>query len=142
MRTTTRVYLPLTAADLEALDDGQALPGDRRDAYAVTTTVQRAQPHEDPEVLEYGALQDAALASGTGGGRIVVAAADVEQPTVHERDEGIESAVTIDGPVALARVASLHLGDDGQDVSGEEDVELSWYDVTEVSLVRSELAGG
>ncbi|KNX37715.1 DUF6912 family protein [Luteipulveratus halotolerans] len=140
MNTTTRVYLPVTADDLAALDERRELPGPTREAYAVTAAVLRAQPHEDPEVLEYGALQDAALASGAGGVRIVVAAADLEQPVVREPDEGIETAVVVDGAVALPRIVSLHVGDVGADTSGEEDVELSWYDVTEIALVRAELA--
>ncbi|MDF8262893.1 DUF6912 family protein [Luteipulveratus flavus] len=139
MRTTRRVYFPLTATDLSALQEARHLPGETRDGFAVTEVLEQAQPSEDPEVLEFGALQDAAVAAGTGGARVVVAAADVEDAAVHEQEEGIETAVAVDGPLAQQRLVSLHLGDAGLDVTGEEDLELSWYDITELDLVVAEL---
>ncbi|AKU16245.1 DUF6912 family protein [Luteipulveratus mongoliensis] len=139
MKTMVRVYLPVTPADLEALSETNRLPGERQDAYAVTEKVRRDQPTEDPEVLEFGALQDAAMASGASSDRILVAAADMHPGVVREPDEGIETAVSVEGIVELQRVVSLHLGDPGDDGTGDDDVELSWYDVTELDQVRAEL---
>ena len=95
----------------------------------------------------------AAPAKGPGSGApVVVAAADVQDRDVRADGGGW---IHVDGVLELARVAALHLGDDV--VSGRreplpapgEDLELSWFDTTELDhvlelterLARTDTAG-
>lgn len=133
-----RVYLPLTADDLRALDEQQQLEGEL-EGYGVTAVLRRSMPDEDLESLEFIAQQDAAAAMPPGH-RIVVAAADVEATAVAESlpgSGGRPTALTVTGPLGQRRVASLHLGDPGEVATDDRDVELSWYDVTELAEVRA-----
>lgn len=136
MRTLKRIYLPLSKDDLTLLDTSGELDSPSLAGYGVTDALAHALPNEDHEGLEFAALQDAATASGAAGSRILVAAADVEPDVVSDADAEGASSVTVRGPLPLRRIVSLHLGDEGDDGSGASDVELSWYDVTELALVR------
>lgn len=136
--TTVRCYVPVGQEQLTRLHDDRTLAGPLT-AYAVTAAVRLAHPAGDDEEWEYAALQEAAAALVAGGAPVVVAAADLESERVTEgRDAGAQVTV---GDVDLPRVAALHLGDDV--VSGRRDalggtageLELSWYDTTELDQV-------
>lgn len=138
--TLVRVYLPLTADALRALhrdrELGGALPG-----YAVTAAVRQSDPDGDDESWEHAALQDAAAAAAEAGGAVLVAAVDVEHETV-DTSESAGSRVAVAGPVRLARVAAFHVGDDvlGGPATAHDpdaDLELSWYDASELEHLVS-----
>ncbi len=159
-----RVYLPMTlpvlsaaqAAEVIAPAGGQALL-----AHAVTPAIREWYIAGDQEELEYAALTEAAQASlqllavdPAAPSRRVVVAADVPDETVHPA-AGPRSAVTVDGKVPLAWIASVHVDepeaqatvtaavaalpaagagdDDAQFLLDEaEACDLLWYDVTEI----------
>lgn len=149
----TRVYLPVTGADLATLKRERALPGPRS-ACAVTRALEQSQKGAEEEELEYLALQQAAQAAvpsaAEAGEPVVVAAADVEPEDVDGVDTPagqlpngrLACSVTVSEEVRLARIASFHLGDGvakppGSEATADpvqeiEERELSWYDVTEL----------
>ena len=149
--TTVRCYLPLSAESLVRLRDERRLAGPLR-ATAVTEQARAAEPTADEDELEYAASQAAAASLAGSGAPVVVAAADVQDRDVRADGGGW---IHVDGVLELARVAALHLGDDV--VSGrrealpapEEDLELSWFDTTELDhvlelterLARTDTAG-
>lgn len=139
----TRVYLPLTVADVRALGDSGLLDRVPLTAHAVTDEVRSADPSGDEEAWEYTALCEAAdhaaaLRLAPGDPR-VVAAADVEPgcvepdcvepPRTQEAVAG--SSVRLTDAVPRRRIASFHVDGAG---STDED-ELLWYDVTELSAL-------
>ncbi len=136
--TTVRCYVPVSQEQLARLHDDRTLAGPLA-AYAVTDAVRSAQPAGDDEEWEYAALQEAAAAQLAEGAPVVVAAADLEADRV--RTGATDGARVEVGDVDLPRVAALHLGDDV--VSGRRDavaagageLELSWYDTTELAHV-------
>lgn len=158
----TRVYLPVTGADLTALARDRVLSAPRS-ACAVTRALEQAQRGADEEELEYLALQqaasDAVPAAADAGERVAVAAADVEPEGITGIDTPAGQlppgraacSVTVSEQVALARIASFHLADDvavqppaSSDDPAEqeaEEMELSWYDVTELSLLVDLVTG-
>lgn len=158
----TRVYLPVTGADLTTLQRERSLPGPRP-ACAVTRALEQSQKGAEEEELEYLALQQAAQgavsAAAEAGEPVVVAAADVEPedvsgvdtPVGQLRDGRLAGSVTVTEAVKLARIASFHVSDDvalppapaeGDDgVQEIEEMELSWYDVTELPAIVGLVAG-
>ncbi|MFC6707825.1 DUF6912 family protein [Flexivirga alba] len=140
MTNLTRTYLPLTADELRTLDETGALPGGARQAFAVTDRLRVALPAEDDEGLEYLATQDAATDAAARDLR-VIAAVDVDDDDVSERPEAdAASAVRITGAPPRRRIASFHVLDPAGKRDVDVDLELSWYDATELSLVREALA--
>lgn len=139
MSDRLRIYLPLDGGDLDALDRDRALPAATRTGFAVTDRLRATAPGEDVEGLEYLAGQDAATDAAARDLR-VVAAVDIEERQLHDL-AGSESAsaVEISGELPLRHVASFHLLDAPGDRDVDADFELSWYDVTELSLVRRSL---
>ena len=141
MSPMNRVYLPLRHADLQTLASRSALPGDRA-AYAVTSALIRALPvTEDEEGREYAALQDAALAAAAAGDH-VVAAVDVDagllgpaQTPGAADPDAPASLVRLTGDLPLRRVVSLHVLDPVGERDVDADLELSWWDVTELAEV-------
>lgn len=136
--TTVRCYVPLGADELARLHTHRSLSGPR-EGYAVTGPVREADTSGDQEEWEYAALQEAARAVRDGGSPVVVAAVDLTADQVDATaPDGARVRV---GDVDLPRVAALHLGDDV--VTGDpaalqdqdEDLELSWYDTTEIAHV-------
>ncbi|HET7305293.1 MAG TPA: hypothetical protein VFJ12_12190 [Segeticoccus sp.] len=127
----TRVYLPVTGADLTTLQRERSLPGPRP-ACAVTRALEQSQKGAEEEELEYLALQQAAQgavsAAAEAGEPVVVAAADVEPEDVDGVDMPaaklpagrLACSVTVSAPVRLARVASFHLGDGIAEVPDSE----------------------
>jgi hypothetical protein len=146
--TTVRCYVPMNLEQLTRLRDDRTLPGPLA-GYAVTDVVSAADPSGDVESWEYAAMQEAAHGLVADGGPVIVAAVDIQQDRVRP-GSGTEARVEV-GDVDLPRVAALHVGDDV--VTGDpsalggpaEEVELSWYDTTElthvVELARALSAG-
>lgn len=132
MSTMTRVYLALTPADLDELASRGLLP--EAPATAVTPALEAAYPQEDEEGLEFQAIQEAAAAT-VAGQRVLVAAADLAT-SVTPRTASTPAAVRVDDEVALDRVVSFHVGDEGATPTPDRETELSWYDVTELDEVR------
>lgn len=137
--TQTRVYLPLTPAALARLRTTGSIGAAPVNAFAVTAAVEREHPGAEVEVQEYTAFRDAVRAAGavrSPGARRIVAAADVDSATVHERavDDAPASAVELTEPVPQRRVVSVHI-DDAPGLTPSEDDELLWFDVTELDEV-------
>jgi len=136
--TLTRIYIPLNAAGLRSLSTDGIVRGAPFPAHAVTQAVQASAPTSPQDEWEYTALNDAAQTSGAlltpGESRRIVAAADVSSDCVGSAEPGdshVESAVSISEPVALKRIASIHV--DGE--ASQDDDDLLWYDVTELPVV-------
>lgn len=133
-----RVYLALGAKGLARLvADGRLEAGSVR-AATVTQTVRAALRDEDDEELEYDALLIAAemVAADDPGGRVVVAAADLDQDELEELPpgggfDGYEVRLT--QAIPRERIASLHAAEQG----AAEDDELSWYDVSELARLAA-----
>ncbi len=134
MSRFVRVYVPLDLGGLDALAGG-ALEG--ASAYAVTEAFRRVMPSpQDREELEYAALQDAAAMAAARGLR-VVGAADVASESIQEAgDPDDPGRVFVDGPIGRRRFASLHVLDPAGERDPDADLELSWYDITELGQVR------
>jgi hypothetical protein len=144
----TRVYVPLTAEQCRSLSSGQELTAPVT-AYAVTRALETSHRGLDEEEWEYLALQEAAgvALAPAGGRRAVVAAADVASESVGESatDASALSLVRVTEPIALRRIVSFHVTDpgastpaSGEDGSGggeDDEVELSWYDATELAVL-------
>ena len=136
--TTVRCYVPVGLEQLRRLRDDRTLPGPLT-AYAVTGAVQEANPSGDAEEWEYAAMQEAARGLTGEGSPVLIAAVDIERDRVRQGDAA-DARVEV-GDVDLPRVAALHLGDDvvtGRPaaVAGPAaEVELSWYDTTELGHV-------
>ena len=137
--TQTRIYLPLTPAEVAEL--GRAGEVTPTSAYAVTPALRSDLPAGDEEEREYVAMGDAVAAAGElrdgpgggGGGKRVVAAADVDTTSVivsPARPGEARSLVRLAGPVSLRRVVSMHVDEED---GGDDD--LLWYDVTELDEV-------
>lgn len=134
--TTVRCYLPLRPDQLEQLRSARQLGGPLP-ATAVTDQVRELIPDGDEEEREFIAAQVAAASLVASGSPVLVAAADVQADVVLP-DEGAWVQVA---SVDLPRVAAVHVGDDV--VTGDsaalpgldEEIELSWFDTTELDHV-------
>jgi hypothetical protein len=138
----TRVYLPATAADLDALADGRPVGPAPLAAHAVTPALGRPGLTTDEEELEHLAWVAAAAeaADGAAGGRRVVVSADVEAGAVsHPTSPDVASRVEVTEPVHRRQVVSLHVD---EEPGATDPADLLWYDVTELDDVRALLAGG
>lgn len=139
MSNLTRTYLPLDADELRALGDTGTLPARTRTAFAVTDRLRAALPTEDDEGLEYLATQDAATDAAARGLR-VIASVDMDDDEVTDLTEDHPaSAVQVAGAPPKRRIASFHVMDPAGERDADADLELSWYDATELSLVREAL---
>ena len=135
-----RCYVPLDAAQLTMLRDARHLPGPLP-AATVTRTVREGAPGADEEEWEYAAQQAAAARLLAARAPVVLAAVDLVTELVDaERPDGAFVQVA---HLDLPRVAALHLGDDVvtgdpdalAGTSADEEIELSWYDTTEIAHV-------
>ncbi len=138
--TLVRVYLPLTVQQCQALASERALPGPL-EGYAVTESVRSSDPGGDREAWEYAALQDAAQGCVQQGGPVVVAAVDLDAAQLDDTAQS-GSRIGVAGSVPLPRVAAFHVGDDVVSSAAavhdpESEIELSWYDTTELSHLVS-----
>lgn len=140
----TRVYLPLTAADCRVLSARRLLSAAPLAAHAVTRALEVSLPGAEMAVYEHQALQAAARealdGARTSGERVVVAAADVDSELVEDRagQKQSPSVVRVTDQVALPRIASFHLADPDAALTTpdeDSDLELSWYDATELGVV-------
>ena len=133
-----RVYLPLDPAALATLRDvGEVGPAPVPGHSALPAGARPGIGNDDEE-REYAAWSAAATDAAVraaGGGRRVIASADVDAAMVQRTsDEG--TAVELDSVVALPRIASFHIDEEpGGDIS-----DLLWYDVTELDDVVTLLA--
>ena len=167
----TRVYVPCSLTGLaRAQEEGHLALVEELRAHAVTPAVREWYVEGDQEELEYSALIDAAESSleilrqdTSAPRRRVVIAADVPDGTVNPastRDD--RSAVTIEAPVPLSTVVSIHVDekeaeqtisdaigaleraragdDDAQFLLDEAEArDLLWYDVSEIDeLITSD----
>jgi hypothetical protein len=162
-----RVYVPLTLPGLaEAYKTGELVSGPFV-AYAVTPALREWYLSDDIEELEYAALNRAALASlrllaadrGAARRRVVVAVDVPDGAATADPDRALDPAalgqVRVEGSVALAKAASVHVdsgdaevdvaaaaealaaADGGDDdaqfvVDGAEDHELLWFATQEI----------
>ncbi len=136
MSRIVRVYVPMDGPHLRHLATTSVLPMDDQVAYAVTDTFRSTMPSsEDQEGLEYAVLQDAATAAAARGWR-VVAAADVDDASASDADGTDEPALTVvRGEIPRRHFASLHVLDPAGERDPDSDLELSWYDITELDEV-------
>jgi hypothetical protein len=135
LTTLIRVYLPVDTEQLRALEKDRELPDRARTGFAVTARLRASTSVEDIEELEYLATQDAASAAAARGLR-VVAAVDSDDDEIHElTDAESPSAVTVSGTIPRRHVASFHVLDPADQREAGTDLELSWYDATELALV-------
>ena len=135
--TLTRIYIPLTASGLRSLGAHGVVGGAPFLAHAVTESVRASAPTAAQDEWEYAALNNAAQSSASllssGESCRIVAAADVSPDLVGPAapaDSTVGSAVSISESVALKRIASFQVDDDGS-----SDDALLWYDVTELPVV-------
>lgn len=156
MSAATRVYLPLNMRQLRTLSAERYLSDGELEGFAVTVALVAALPSsEDEEGHEYAALQEAALAAAVRGG-LVVLAADVDSAQVEEpgqadnvEDHGAAGEQMSQSPgrvvvregVALRRVVSVQVLDPANERDPSADLELSWYDVTELAHLLEALEG-
>ena len=139
----TRVYLALTADDLEALGAGRPLGPAPIHAHAVTPALGRPGLVTDEEELEHLAwlaATDEAVGRTAGGAlRRVVASADVDAATVvHPTAPDTASRVELSAPVDLRRIVSFHVD---VEPGATDPTDLLWYDVTELGDVRALVTG-
>lgn len=138
MTTMRRVYLPLTEQQLTALRETRELADPASAGFAVTDAVRAEQAGtDDDELYEFAVTQAAARAALQADG-VVVAAADIASSGVAEEagDGAASGAVRVSGPLPLKRFASFHLIDRGAaEDDPEAEVELSWFDATELDLL-------
>ncbi len=135
----TRVYLPLTPADLTGLAEGRPLGPVPRPAHAVTPALGKPGLVTDEEELEHtawvAATEEALEAADAAPRRRVVAAADVDAAVVvHPTAPDVPSRVELSAPVERRRIVSFHID---EEPGSSEPTDLLWYDVTELAAVRA-----
>jgi hypothetical protein len=135
----TRVYLPLTPADLTQLARGRSLGPAPRPAHAVTPALGKPGLVTDEEELEHAAwvaaTEEALTQAEAAGRRRVVAAADVDAAVVgHPTAADLPSRVELTAPVERRRIVSFHID---EEPGCSEPTDLLWYDVTELAAVRA-----
>ncbi|MBB2890765.1 DUF6912 family protein [Flexivirga oryzae] len=135
MTRRIRTYLPVDTAELRALEQTRELPAGTRTVFAVTDRLRASAPTEDTEGLEYLATQDAATEAAARGLR-VVAAVDLDDEDLTDLPDAESAcAVRISGALPQQHIASFHLLDPPGERDVDADLELSWYDATELALV-------
>lgn len=136
MSPLLRCYLPLTTEQLDTLHRTRSLAPSITAFTAWAPTTVDSSGHEEED--EHAALQSAAHHALDRGGPVIVVAADLEQEMLTDiTPSGAGSVVQVHDAVPLPRIASLHVGDDllgrpAAAVTDDEEIELSWYDTTEV----------
>lgn len=143
--TTRRVYLPASLERLTALRDEQRIEGPLI-AYAPTPALAAAVGgNPDDEELEYAATQEAATIVAALGDDVVaavdVASGDLDAAVQSSDAQDSPGAVRFAGPVLLRQVVSLHRLDPPGERDADSDLELSWYDVTELAALVADLGG-
>lgn len=133
---TVRCYLPLSLEQLQQLHRERQLSGPLA-ATTVTDEVRSQLPEADEEEAEHEVAQVAAERLVADGMPVVLVAADIEGGEVSP-GEGPWAEVS---GVTLPRVAALYLGEDvvaadrGPRPDPDEELQLSWFDTTELEQV-------
>ncbi len=136
----TRVYVPLTRAQLARLVADRALPGPLL-GHAVTEGLRQEWPEGDDEQWEYTALmaaaEDSLVAQDAGApARRLVAAADVSRV---DPDEG--TRVRLPDGLGWRGLAAVHadaadLADDvAADPEAAAEVDLGWFATQEIQAL-------
>ncbi len=138
----TRVYLPLSPADLDDLAQGRAVGPAPRPAHAVTAALGRPGMGTDTEALEHAAwlaaAAEAVAAADEGRRRRVIGSADVDAATVaHPTAADVPSRVELSAPLERRRFVSFHVD---EEPGSTDAADLLWYDVTELDDVRALLS--
>lgn len=136
----TRVYVPLTLAQLRRLVEQRALPGPLP-AHAVTEALREEWPEGDDEQWEYAALMAAAddsLAARPADepARRLVAAADVSRvdPGAGTRVD-LPDGLTWRGLAAVLADAADLAPDVAGDAEAAAEVDLGWFATQEVETL-------
>lgn len=140
--TSRRVYLPMSHSRLTALAEAGRID-EPVIGYAPTPALAALLPgNHDEEELEYAATQEAATVAAALGDLVVAAvdlpATEVDGAAAQPGDS--PAAVRLAGPVLLRQVASLHRLDPPGQRDPDADLDLSWYDVTELPSLLDELS--
>lgn len=136
-----RVYLPLSPERCRELHTGRRVSGPLP-GFTVTESVRGLDPGGDEEGWEHAALQDAAQSCLDAGQPVIVAAVDLDRVQLDD-GSATGSRIEVLGAVSLPRVAAFQVGDDvlsrddAPDLDPESEIELSWYDTTELSHLVS-----
>lgn len=143
MSAAIRVYVPLSSQQLRTLSTERMLSTPVLPGFAVTPRLLSTLGSEhDDESGEYAALQEAAFQVTVQGDRVVVAA-DVDAAQVDAQVERVPGAsaalVMVRGGLALRRVVSLQVLDPVDERDPGTELDLSWYDVTELPQLLSNL---
>lgn len=139
MPTMRRVYLPLDTDQLRTLRADRQIATDGLPAFSVTDDLRDQPGMDDDELCEYLVGQQAGLQALALDG-LVVAAADVAADGV--TDEG-DHRVGLRNVLPLKRFASFHLIDlKAQEANPGADLELSWFDATELDLLLQVIEAG
>lgn len=130
-----RVYAPITAQDLDELDQqGRVTPSV---AFAVTRRLAGLLPEEDIEGHEHLATQFAAAACTSDPAAVL--ALELPDAAFEARDGEADAPpglVALPGGAPARSVVCFLVADLGARVSEDADVELSWYDAGEAGAVR------
>lgn len=59
------------------------------------------------------------------------------RPAASTGGGALPGRVVVDGDVTLRDVVCFLVGDEGEQVSDDADLELSWYDASEIDAVRA-----
>lgn len=118
-----RVYIPSTLPGLARAVAVHELGPPPLAAYAVTPGLRKAYGTDDPEELEYAAMEAAAdeslslLAADAAAPRLrVVLAADVPEETTRQGSHLETGQLLLDRPVPVPKIASAHV--DERDAAG------------------------
>jgi hypothetical protein len=144
MSGEVRVYLPLQPEHLVALQDGEELEVGLR-GFAVTEQIRRALAGDDVEEQEFLALQQAASAARATGAVVLIGAADVPATALTQAGND-EPALQVAVALEAKDFASFHLDDaalgrseTAPSADADESIDLSWYDVSEMSQILRHL---
>lgn len=136
----SRVYVPVSIADVVALRDAGALAATA--AYGLTAHLRAVLPQEDEEGLEHVATQFAA--ASCAGDPVAVAVFEVPSGTgtpADAADGAVPGALRLERSLTHRELVCFLVADPGQRVSDDADLELSWYDAGELLTVASLLEG-
>ncbi len=146
MSPAIRMYFPIDKDHLDQLAD-QHWSAPPLPAFGVTDAYRQDDPSGDAEAWEFRALQEAAVFARERGAPVLVVAADVADADLdhtgmaatHGEHAAVGRVSRLLAPLHLQQIAAFHLGNDllgAGDVSQDPtDIELSWFDTTELAHV-------
>lgn len=128
-----RAYAPIGSAEIDALKSEGRFPAAH--VMAVTPGIEALAPDGDAELHEHLASQLAAAAATSDP--VVVCAFDVRPERISSAESGsTPGRVELVGDVVARDVACFLVADPGERVGEDADLELSWFDASEVDEVR------